>query len=530
MAEELDISEIESFRFKFKSGHIAKSAFIVTLFTFMTFIFNMIFQIILAKEFGASRITDIYLGASTIPLMAVSITSGLFIKTFIPAFYKYSKEGERKDFLTNVFNSFFVVLFLFSALLYVFTPQVVRVILPGFQKEALEISFKVFRLFLPVIFIGGIIGFLNCLFYLKGRFALPSFAPILKWAVAIAIMLIWNKKIGVYAVVVGMLAGFITEFLILIPEYLKNKSKVLYLNFRHTALLGLFQLMLPLLIAYVFDHINLLLMKGAASHLEEGSIACLDFAYKLMLMVIFFSVQGLSITIFPLFARYASEERLSRLKQLFINAERVLMIILLPTLVIVFALKTSIIQILFERGAFTHEATIKTGKILLAFGGAIIGLCVGTIQSQVYYAMHNTKRVMKITMLSTAVFLALLTVFTNKLPLYGIALAFSGGSLTGCLVNAVHLNKIFKTGLREGNYFFFFKVFLLSFVAGYAAFLAHKAALKFIPYLFMATVLPVLFGYLLYYCLVKYVFKISEINMILSMFKFAENRNGEARA
>ena len=86
MAGEINNSQFLSSSPKFEGTKLAKSAVFITFFTGFGFLLTLVFQVVLAKNFGASKLTDAYIGASTLPLMLVGTLTSVLNKAFIPVF------------------------------------------------------------------------------------------------------------------------------------------------------------------------------------------------------------------------------------------------------------------------------------------------------------------------------------------------------------------------------------------------------------------------------------------------------------
>ena len=58
---------------KIQDFNLPRYAVIINFLSAIGFFTTFLFQIVLAKEFGASRFTDAYVGAITFPLIFISI-------------------------------------------------------------------------------------------------------------------------------------------------------------------------------------------------------------------------------------------------------------------------------------------------------------------------------------------------------------------------------------------------------------------------------------------------------------------------
>jgi len=258
-------------------------------------------------------------------------------------------------------------------------------------------------------------------------------------------------------------------------------------------------------------------MRGIASKMSEGTISCLDYASKIKDIVILFSVQGVAVTTFPLFSKLSSENNMKKLKEVFIIGERLIFMIILPIIIGIILFRIPIIRILFERGAFDAESTFRTANLLFAFSGAFLGLAIGTVQSQMYYALKNTKRVMKITFLQMALFLAMVFFAKNYFAEYGIALAFSIAIFIGCCINYYHINKILSLSSTAGDFLFISKIIVTSAVMALIVYSTFNLLNNFLNNLIANLAVNVVLGVIVYFLILKFVFRIPELKLAFSL-------------
>lgn len=506
----------------FKDIPLVKPAIWITLFSLFDYLLILFFQMVLAKEFGATRLTDAYLGASTIPLLFVALMNSLLAKILIPVFFEYlSKKEDIWKLVNNIFNACALVLLLISVVIYILSPLVIKYTLPGFDFQSQQLSLRILRSLSPLIIFGGLIGLLNSIYYAQAKFILPNFAPLIKWLVTIVAIIALKARYGILSVPFAIVIGALVHVSLLIPIILRKKRFAFSLDLKHPAISQIIKLMIPLFIAYIFLQINFLLMRGFASRSVAGSISCIDFAYKIMEVVATVTVQGIAIIIFPLLSRYAAEGNIDELRSTFLAGQRAVMLLLTPFIIFLIILRVPVIQLLFERGAFDHQASIKTANIFLFFTGAAVGLTFGTLQSQVYYALKNMKRMMWMTVLTTVVFLLGLFVTQPYLYFYAIPFSFSLTMLVNYGINARNLSSLMHFR-KTSELRFLSAIFAASLAAGLAVFTINDYLQQYAYNGFLRLGLSFAGGALLYFYIVNYILKIPEVKLVLnSVFKKA---------
>src|SRR6202163_3950763 len=136
-----------------------------------------------AHQVGSNAMTDAYYAAFTLPDFLNYLVAGASLSvTFIPVFTKYAAE-DREDEAWRVFST--VITFMGVALTAlviageIFAPQLAQLIAPGFGPQEKQRVIFLTRLMLPaqICFYEGSI--LSAVQYAKGRFVIPSLAPLI---------------------------------------------------------------------------------------------------------------------------------------------------------------------------------------------------------------------------------------------------------------------------------------------------------------------------------------------------------------
>src|SRR5579862_7482498 len=172
-----------------------------------------------AHEMGSNAATDAYYAAFTLPdFLNYLVAGGSLSATFIPVFAKYAAE-DREDEAWRVFST--VITFMGILLLAlvaageIFAPQLARLIAPGFQPpERVRLIFLT-RLMLPAQFCFYQGSILSAVQYAKGKFLIPSLAPVVYNLMIIMGGEFLASRIGMTGFAVGVLAGALLGNLLL---------------------------------------------------------------------------------------------------------------------------------------------------------------------------------------------------------------------------------------------------------------------------------------------------------------------------
>ena len=121
-----------------KTETIAKGTLVIIIATFASKILGFIREILIAKYYGASVITDSYLVATILPTALAGIIGGALTTVFIPLFIEEkNKNGDQKawEVASSVIITSVIYLGIATLAAYFISPYFIRLVAPGFDLE-----------------------------------------------------------------------------------------------------------------------------------------------------------------------------------------------------------------------------------------------------------------------------------------------------------------------------------------------------------------------------------------------------------
>jgi len=212
---------------------IAKSAGMVSSATFLSRIFGLIREQVFAYLFGAGMATDAFVAAFRIPnLLRDLLAEGALSSAFIPVFTeKLTLQGKEEAFrLVNlVLNILLIILSAIVILGVIFSPFIVNLIAPGFEKiqgksELTTLLTQIMFPFLLLVSLAALsMGILNSF----GRFGAPALAPtMLNLGMILAGFLISPfLKTPIIGMALGVLLGGAGQLGIQLPVLFKSRYR-----------------------------------------------------------------------------------------------------------------------------------------------------------------------------------------------------------------------------------------------------------------------------------------------------------------
>jgi putative peptidoglycan lipid II flippase len=224
------------------------------------------------------------------------------------------------------------------------------------------------------------------------RFAVSAFAPVLLNAGIIGFSLLASRfEQPAVALAIGVVIGGTLQVLVQIPSLRRNGWRFRWMwNLAHPGVRRVAAILAPRLFGIGIVQVDVLVGAQFASFMVEGSAASLNYADRVVELVLGGYAVAFSTAILPLLARQAAENRMAELKNTIQFAMRMVLFITLPATVGLIVLRVPIVEVLFERGAFDNGSTALTAWALLFFAFGLSAFSMMKIVVQAYFAMEDT--------------------------------------------------------------------------------------------------------------------------------------------
>jgi len=510
---------------------ITKAAGKMSSGTFISRITGFIRDIVIAKIFGASGLTDAFFVAYRIPnLLRELFAEGAVSAGFVPVFTQYLEKESREEAkrLAGVIFAFLLsVLFTVCLLGILFAPYIASVLARGFipypEKFSLTIDLlKIMFPFLLFISLAALaMGTLNSL----RSFFVPAIAPAFfnLAIIASALFLAPNFSKPILAVGIGVTIGGALQYGVQIIALSKKRFSLKPIfSFSHPGLKKIIALVLPVVAATGATQINALMSNFFATYLDEGSATYLYYGLRLVHFPIGIFGVAMAMALLPSMSESTVKENMDAFRDTFSFSLRLVFFMSIPAMAGLIALAEPIINVLFQRGEFTYEATTGTVYALLFYSSglwAFVGLRVVRIP---FYSMQDTKTPLKIAVLSVIANIILSVILMGPLKHGGLALA-------NAIATAVNFGVLLfllraKLGRVDGKNIVrsFIKISIASCVMGFVGWLIIRGAVwtesgrTFEKASILAGVIAICIAV---YFSIMYLMKSEELKYLIKIFK-----------
>jgi putative peptidoglycan lipid II flippase len=421
---------------------------------------------------GAKASVDAYQVAFIIPeILNHIVASGFLSITFIPIFAHYLSSGRDEEgfaVFSIIFNGFGLMLLGFIAVTMVWTPQLVTFFVPGItDPSTFALAVKMTRIIIPAQFFFFTGGLFMAVQFTKEQFIIPALAPLIYNIGIITGGVLLYPTLGMEGFAWGVLAGaFSGSFLLQLLGARKAGLKYFFIfNFTHPDFIKYILLTLPLMVGLTMTFSTEILMKFFGSFLGEGSIAAMNYALRIMFILVGFFGQAVGMASYPFMAKIAAQGDFQRLNHM-LNQTLKFIFLVIPFSVLFMVLRREIVMILFQRGAFDLQATQLTAGILPFFMVGAFAFSAQTIVSRGYYALQNTLFPAIFSTLCVLASLPMIYGFMKLLGIRGVALGLSVSVTINALLLFECWNRKAKNTGKKEVYVFFLKLVPVSLGLG----------------------------------------------------------------
>jgi putative peptidoglycan lipid II flippase len=453
---------------------------------FLSRVIGVLRESTIAAVGGADLTVDAYKVAFVLPeILNHIMASGFLSITFIPIFSRYlAAEDEIGGW--HIFSAILTVFGLFLALLIVaamaFTPLLVPLLAPGRSDPMfLAAAARMTRIVLPaqLFFFAG--SMLMAVQFAKERFFIPALAPLIYNLAIIAGGIMFKDQWKMEGFSWGALSGaFIGSFALQAIGAHKAGMRFRFrFDCKHPDLRRYALLTLPLMVGLTMTFSTELFSKLFGSFLPAGAISWIDYAWRIVMMLVAFFGQAVGVASYPFLARLAAENRLDEMNRLFNSTLRYLSLVI-PVSALVWVLRHEIVRILFQRLEFTPSDTLMTAQALSAMLIGAVAFTAQTVVNRGFYALQNTLTPAVFGTIAVVLSLPLFWFGSKLLGVWGVGLAISLSAIAQVLVLYSVWNHRSNNSGAGRVYRHYLKVVLLTLPLGGLLKIAHAVLINWI--------------------------------------------------
>lgn len=437
--------------------------------TFISRVFGLIRDVVIAKFFGASLVTDAFFIAFKIPSFFRRLfAEGAFSQAFVPILTEVKTKNNETEVQTviNVIGSkLLFVLVIISIIAIIIAPIIVFIFASGFYNTPkFDLTVTMLRVTFPYLLFISLTAFLGAILNTYNRFASVAFTPVLLNIFIISFAIFVSPKLEqpIIALAWGVFFGGIAQLLFQLPFLLKIKKIPRLTKKNHPQVSVLKKRLVPALFGVGASQINLLLDMVLASFLITGSISWLYYANRLFEFPIALLGVAMATASLPSLSKHFIKKDTLNFKKTIDDNLRLSLILGLPATVGLIILAQPLLTTLFQYDSFNSNDVSQSALALSAYGIGLLGFILIKILTSVFFARGDTKTPVKVGIIAIVINIIFNLILIIPLQHLGLAIATSISALANAsfLYYYLHKNNIYK--INKSLSLVLLKVFIAS--------------------------------------------------------------------
>lgn len=425
---------------------------LLTSITLTCKVIGFLKNIVLAKYWGTGNVVDAYVMVFAIGNVVFGWI-GAFTGNFTPEYkkvsYKYGKE-KANEFTNNLKNWLILITFIFVFLFEVFAKTIVSVVAPGYEGEVYELTVLFWRIY-SVSFFALIMyrlykEFINC----NGKCVqalLPDLLMSSLCIVSIVVSAYSKKEFLIWGYIVAIVLEALCESIVAHKTGLNYKFILKFDDSIKAVLIAV----LPMFLSDTLVDINTFVDKFFASNLQSGTISILDYANNVKNIAYETGIVAVTTIMYPKISEYWAQKNLEEFKGCIQRYIRIMCLLFIPISFGFFAAGKYLIGLIYQRGAFTEEATGITYGVLIMYSVGLTAIVLRLILNKVFCSMQQTGYVLITSVINVLVNIGMNCLLVKKWGIYGLAFSTSIAAIVALIVGLVFLDKYIN--MKFGNTF-----------------------------------------------------------------------------
>lgn len=417
-----------------------KLAFSLAGLAGLNVLFAFIYQWYILTGLGPGRETDALFAGMVVPQLFLAVVSSSLTHVLVPLLTVQSEVELERD-AWSCFQGVGVLFGGVSLLLIAMAPAWVPLTVPGFSRDAQQLTVGLVRIQLIGMIFMALTGVLWSVYHARQRFVWVESSPLIAFAVGFPILVWGLPRFGVAAAAWALVAKSAVQTVFLMPGLGRYHFPRWRSDFSREA----WRRVRPLLLGSTYARTDQLVDRVLSSMAPPGALSLLYLAQQLYGAGHQVLHSAVAAPMVPRLARlFALEDhqgfrRLSRARLVAVAS------FALAALAGLVVLGQPVLDLLFGHGRFVPSQISQLWWLMLALGGTWVGGATGQILASSFYAQGNTTTPTRIGVFGFTIGLVLKIGGFFWLGIMGIAL----GSTIYYMLNAILLNFYLQRSARR---------------------------------------------------------------------------------
>ena len=502
----------------------ARATVLLMIVTIVSKILGLFRDSVLASAYGTGKYAAVYSTANSISTILFAVIGTALATSLIPLYNKLASEDSTEramGFLNSVVNLVVIVCLSIAGLGIIFAGPLVKVFAPGYQGDVYTLCVQYTRILLPSIVFVGLANIFTSYLQIKKRYVIPGFIG-MPYSVIIIVSIYLSLKTSPMVLVIGTLIAISAKALFQLPfvykEGYRYRPKI---NLKDPVMKDMMILILPVVIGVGANQINSIVDKSLASLLGTEVVASFSYAIKLYEFVQALFITSILAVIYPRLSSMIVSDRMDSFLNSLKKTMNVIIVALVPIIVGCIVLSRQIVEVLFQRNAFTSKDTTMTASILWIYVIGILAFALRDVLTRGFYSMEDSKTPMINSIISIVFNISLNLILVKPLGYKGLAIATAVSAYIGLLLFNRSMRKKIEGYSSRDNYIVFVKSLFAALIMGLGVKLVYGIVASSLVggLLFKLIALASAVGVgVIVYALIMHFLRVEEYEMIFDIF------------
>ena len=513
-----------------------KATVLLMIVTILSKILGLVRDSVLASAYGTGKYAAIYTTANNIPIVLFAVIGSALATCIIPLYSKLLNEDSREratSFLNSVINITVIICLGLSIIGIIFAKEIVLIFAPGYTGDVYKLCVQYTRILLPSIIFVGLANIYTAYLQINKRFVVPGFIG-MPYSIIIIASIFISLKTSPLVLIIGTFFAIASKAIFQIPfVYKLGHRHSLKIDLKDPVMKDMIILIIPVVIGVGANQINSVVDKSLASLLGTNVVASFSYAMRLYEFVQALFIASILSVIYPKLSKLAVSDKYNDFVDSMRLTMNVIIVSLVPVIAGCMALSRPIVEVLFQRNAFTYKDTVMTANILVVYVIGILAFALRDVMSRGFYSLEDSKTPMINSIIAIVCNIILNLILIKPLGYKGLAVSTAVSAYIGLILFNRSMKKKVEIYSPKNNIIVFIKCLLSSVVMGIVVVYSYEYIHSlFVGNLIMKVLtlgISVLIG-VITYCVMMYFMKVDEYKLLLNYIKgFVYKKLGKNR-
>lgn len=417
---------------------LARAGLAVTMAFLASRLLGWLRVVVITQAFPNPADLDPYLAAFRVPdLIYQLVAAGAVGSALIPVLTALVSGGEEtraSRVASTVLDLMLVVLSGVAIVMFVWAPELVPLLVEGFDPARTETTVHLTRIMLlsPIFLALGAVA--SAVLNTRGRFGVAAMAPVVYNVAIIVCTITLGGAMGIAAVAWGVVLGSVLHLGIQVPLLRRSMTYAPVIDLADPAARQTLRLMVPRAIGLGVIQVTVLVNTALAASLAAGSVTAYFLAFTILQIPLGVVGFPLGVVLLPSLSRAIAARHMDQFRVLVERSMRLLLWVTLFLVATGIVLREPVTEVLFG-GGLSADVLAWTAATLAWFLLGLPAHALNVVLTRAFYSDQDTRTPVLLATLSVGVNVIVSLATVSAMGLAGLALgvALGGWFETVCL-------------------------------------------------------------------------------------------------